>query len=101
MHADLELKKDAEIFEIAKAQVMARVEQVEVVKLLLSMDGIDPNKALADDGRTPLVMASEKNHVEVVKLLLSMDGIEPNKALTGDGATPLWQASCLGHVEVV
>jgi hypothetical protein len=52
------------------------------VGLLLACDGIDVNKAMTNDGTTPLFMAFQKGHTEVVGLLLACDGIDVNKAMT-------------------
>ncbi len=48
-----------------------------MVKLLVGMDGINPN--LKDNyGRTALLWAAKNENVAVVKLLVGMDGINPN-----------------------
>jgi len=63
----------------------------ENVKLLLSVEGIDVNKA-DNHGNTALILASHRGHTEVVKLLLSVEGIDVNKA-NNDGCTALFKAS--------
>ena len=72
---------------------------VGVVKYLLSLKGIDPNKP-ANKGSTPLFMACANGHKEVVSLLLADPRIDPNKP-KNDQSTPLWYASQNGHLVVV
>ena len=50
--------------------------------------GADVNKAAADDGVTPLVVACQNGHDTVVQLLVEA-GADVNKARTDDGVTPL------------
>ena len=70
-----------------------------MVKYLLSLKGIDPNKPM-DDGSTPFNLACQNGHKEVVSLLLADPRIDPNKP-DNDQRTPLWMASQDGHLEVV
>ena len=72
---------------------------VEVVKLLLSKEGIYINKP-TKIGETPLYIACMKGYVEVVKLLLDRDDIDVNLSPT-IGETPLFIASTVGHTAVV
>ena len=44
---------------------------VEVIGLLLAVEGVSVNQACTDDSDFPLYMACQKNHVEVVRLLLA------------------------------
>jgi len=80
---------------------------LEVVQLLLSTPGIEPNKAEPSEGLTPLFGASQEGHVDVVRELLSHPKTDPNQALTHDsfftkeGATPLLAASVKGNDAVV
>ena len=60
---------------------------IDVVKVLVSLPGIDINKADKDD-RTPLLEASDDGHTDVVKVLVSLPGIDINKANKYD-TTPL------------
>ena len=53
---------------------------LDVVRMLLSTEGIDPNRATKDGG-TPLYIACEKGHLDVVRMLLSTEGIETNRAM--------------------
>ena len=72
---------------------------LEVVRLLLSKEGIDINKP-AKNGLTPLIFASWKGHLEIVRVLLSKEGIDVNKP-KNEGITSLIIASFQGHLEVV
>ena len=51
---------------------------VGVVKYLLSLKGIDPNKPQNEEA-TPFYIACENGHKEVVLLLLADHRIDPNK----------------------
>eukprot|EP00740_Mantoniella_antarctica_P021007 CAMPEP_0198679328 /NCGR_PEP_ID=MMETSP1468-20131203/2517_1 /TAXON_ID=1461545 /ORGANISM="Mantoniella sp, Strain CCMP1436" /LENGTH=69 /DNA_ID=CAMNT_0044417869 /DNA_START=14 /DNA_END=220 /DNA_ORIENTATION=+ len=53
----------------------------------------------ADNGVTPLQMATQNGHLTVVKVLLEA-GADANKALN-DGFTPLQVAAQCGHPAVV
>ena len=64
---------------------------LEVVKLLLAVPGIDVNLE-GEDGRTPLHKASERGHLEVMKVLLRAPGIDVNRE-DKEGVTPLCDAS--------
>ncbi|KAG4427282.1 hypothetical protein IFR05_017235 [Cadophora sp. M221] len=72
--------------------------RVEVVKLLLATDGVNPT---SEDhcGQTPLSHAAEKGHEEVVKLLLDIPGVDPNEE-DYDLRTPLAHAAIGGHADV-
>ena len=71
----------------------------EFVELLLSIPGIDVNKAFSD-GMTPLHMAIQLGNVEIVNRLLSVTAIDVNKPMKDD-VTPLHMAIQLGNVEIV
>jgi serine/threonine-protein phosphatase 6 regulatory ankyrin repeat subunit B len=71
----------------------------EIVRVLLSCDGIDVNLGRAD-GVTPLYAACDRGWTEVVKLLAMQEDLDPNLT-TNDGATCLWVASQNGHLDVV
>jgi ankyrin repeat protein len=74
-----------------------------VVKLLLDMDGVDPDFK-DNSGQTPLSIAAKRGHEAVVKLLLTTNGVDPNSTCCGDypeGATPLWHAAMWGKEAVV
>ena len=47
--------------------------------MLLAKQGVDVNQA-ADDGDTPLFIASHNGHSEVVSMLLAKQGVDLNKA---------------------
>ncbi|KAF8982627.1 ankyrin repeat protein, partial [Cyathus striatus] len=50
---------------------------LEVAKLLLTQDGINPNIKENQNGLTPLHLAV-KNHINIVRLLLLHPDINPN-----------------------
>ena len=63
---------------------------IEIVKILLKIPGIDVNLA-DDDGETPIMLAIYGCNVEIVKLLLAVPGININwKNKNGD--TPIMLA---------
>ena len=51
--------------------VAAQEGKVEVVRLLLAVEGVSVNQARTDDGAFPLYVACQLNHVEVIRLLLA------------------------------
>ena len=51
----------------------------DVVKLLLTKDGVDINKAW-EKGGTPLYFACQNGHTAVVELLLTHGGVNVNQA---------------------
>ena len=67
--------------------------------MLLAKQGVKVNQA-ANDGATPLYIASQNGHAEVVSMLLAKQGVDVNQA-NNDGATPLYIVSLKGHAEVV
>lgn len=70
-----------------------------VVELLLKHKKIDVKQA-ANDGSTPLYIASQKGQSAVVELLLKHEKIDVNQA-ENQGATPFFIASVYGHSAVV
>ena len=61
------------------------------VKLLLTCDGVDPDKTENSCGQTPLWWATVFGDVEMVRLL-TQAGADPNKEAK-DGSTPIMMAS--------
>jgi len=59
----------------------------DIVKVLVSLPGIDINKADKNDV-TPLLVACYKGRTDIVKVLVSLPGIDINKASSND-RTPL------------
>jgi len=57
--------------------VACQAGHVGVVKYLLSLEGIDPNKP-ANGGTTPFFVTCQKGHKEVVSLLLADPSVDPN-----------------------
>ena len=72
----------------------------DVVKLLLTVAGMDINKADVH-GQTPLYTASCNGHAAIVDLLLAAAEIDVNKANHENEQTPLFIAACSGHEAVV
>ena len=72
---------------------------VDVVQLLLSVDGIQVHQG-DQDGYTPLHVASEEDNVKVLTALLSRKEIQITQA-ANSGATPLYVACRKGHGKVV
>ena len=70
-----------------------------VAIILSGCNGTDIN-TVDNDGKTPLILASQKGHSKVVELLLHEEDIEVNKVDSG-GKTPLIWASQEGHSNVV
>ena len=72
---------------------------LDVVRMLLSVDGIDPNRA---DARklAPVHTASDQGHLEIVRLLLTLPGLD---ITTEDkwGNTPEAWARKKGHTAIV
>ena len=69
------------------------------VKILLSCDGVDPNKPNKISGCTPLWLATAYGDVEMVRLLIQ-GGANPNKA-NNDGQTPFMIASRYGDMRKI
>ena len=70
--------------------------------MLLAKQGVDVNQA-ADDGDTPLYIASQNGHSEVVSMLLAKQGIDVNQAWKRserDLVTPLRAAIDRSHTEI-
>ncbi|KAN0072962.1 Ankyrin repeat-containing domain protein [Elaphomyces granulatus] len=84
----------------AVLQVAAEKGHVHLVKLLLKLDGIDPNY-VGDPWRiAPLVLAAKRGHTAIVELLLAAHNIEPD--IRGPGfSSPLLWACQMGHISVV
>ena len=76
-------------------QLAAKIGQVPHVKILLNVDGVDPNYG---DG-SAIHSAIQWGHSEIVELLLAVANINPN--VRYDDKTPLHQACELGHVSIV
>ena len=72
---------------------------VEIVKLLLERDDVNPDKP-SRYGETPLWWAAHNGHGEVAEILLKRDGVDPHRQHRY-GETPLQQAARNGHEEVV
>jgi len=68
------------------------------VKTLLS-SGAKPDKHVADDGSSALILASETGHCDIMYALLT-HGAVPDLCRK-DGASPLMGAAAGGHVDAV
>ncbi len=64
----------------------------------ISFSGVSVNKS-ADDGTTPLFVASQEGHTELVSLLIE-SGASVNLA-RDDNASPLFIACHEGHLDVI
>ena len=70
--------------------------------MLLAKQGVNVNQA-ADDGCTPLFIASQEGHSEVVSMLLAKQGVDVNQAWKRserDLITPLRAAIDRRHTEI-
>jgi hypothetical protein len=72
-----------------------------VVKLLLEVEGVDPDSKDTESGQTPLSWAAGNGHEAVVKLLLDTDGVDPDSKDTASDRTPLSWAAEKGREAVV
>ena len=52
---------------------------MDVMRTLLSTDGVDVNQAI-DDGSTPLLIVCQKCQVDVVRVLLRTTRVDVNQA---------------------
>ena len=78
--------------------IASRYGHTEVVRLLLTKDGIKVNKA--DDIRqTPLYMASEHGHTDIVRLLIDSSALVNQANMATD--TPLHTAVRFGCTDIV
>ena len=73
--------------------------RVEVVKYLLSLKEIDPNKP-TNEGVTPFFIACQEGHKEVVSMLLSDPRVDPMKP-ANEGSTPILVACQNGRKDAV
>ena len=69
-----------------------------VLRMLLSVDGIEPNRANANK-QTPVNIAADSGHLEVVRLLLSRPGLDITTEDTW-GTTPEAIAREKGHTAI-
>jgi ankyrin repeat protein len=69
-----------------------------VERLIATGAGVD--KAMTDNGSTPLFVAAQNGHLPVVERLIAA-GADVDKARTTDGTTPLFMAAHKGHTAIV
>ena len=79
--------------------MVCQKNHVEVIRLLLAVEGVSVNQACTDDGCFPLFIACQKNHVEVVRLLLAAQA-QVNQVKDG-GWSVCHIAAQNGHVQVL
>ena len=79
--------------------VACHQNRVEVVRLLLAVEGVSVNQARTIDGCFPLYIACQNNHVEVVRLLLAAQA-QVNQVTHG-GWSACHKAAGNGHVQVL
>ena len=72
---------------------------IEIVAILIEMEGYDSNKKDCVDN-TPLLLPAHNGHRCVVKYLLGRGDVAPDGPGKG-GQTPLWRAASNGHEGVV
>ena len=72
---------------------------IEIVAILIEMEGYDSNKKDCVDN-TPLLWAAHNGHKCVVAFLLGRGDAAPDEP-SRDGQTPLWRAASNGHEGVV
>jgi len=72
-----------------------------IVRMLLEREGLNPNTADTEYGRTPLWWAARHDQEGIVRMLLERADINPNTADTEYNKTPLWLAAERGHVGIV
>ncbi|OQE15156.1 hypothetical protein PENFLA_c033G07618 [Penicillium flavigenum] len=72
----------------------------EIVRRLLTTEGVDPDLADTNYGRTPLSWAAAKGHFEVVQLLLDSTGVDVSSRDFTYGRTPREWALAQKHSDV-
>ena len=78
-----------ETFQEFPLAVASLAGHMEVVRLLLAHERVDPQQGTTDTGGSALFCACRGGRTNVVGLLLSLDGVDVNQARSDDGATPL------------
>ena len=79
----------------------SNLRHLDIIKLILSQEGLDVNKERAKDGMNALLLAASNGHPDVLKLLLGNVNIDVNCADPDLGETSLYKASQKGHLKVV
>ncbi|CAG2247352.1 HARBI1 [Mytilus edulis] len=74
---------------------------INIVKLLLDREDIDPNKKNVYNGDTSLHSAARCGHLNIVQLLLERADIDPNRENKDNGDTPLHSAVSGGNVDII
>jgi ankyrin repeat protein len=85
---------------IAPVHSAARYSHVELMKVILSHEGIDVNLTTRYEAKTPLLIAASKGKSEIIGLLLAQPSTEVNAATWYNKDTPLHMAAKKGHVDV-
>ena len=73
----------------------------DVVRILLRLEGVNPNIADTEYDRAPLGWAARGGYVGVVMALLEREDVDPSAADAEYGQTPLWWAAKSGHEGIV
>ena len=74
---------------------------VDVLHILLEINGVNPNVSISDGKMTALYQACFEGHLNVVQVLLASDDIDVNQPDTDDETTPLYVACKNGHISIV
>ena len=82
-------------------QTAAEKGRVDLVELLLKVDGIDPNFEGGELQAAPLILAAEEGHSAIVELLLAAVNIDANVRNKHFDCTPLMYACRKGHISIV
>lgn len=75
----------------------------DIAQHILQIPGVDANKRVDNNYRSPLNEACENASLEVVELLKSVPGIDPNFASESSSGSsiPLVESCCMGITEIV
>jgi|GEM_PF-3366218 len=84
---------------IKGAFLLSNKDQIEIIKKIININGIDINK-IDNDGMTPFSLAVMSQNLEIIKLLSNQKEIDINKA-DNNGESPIDRAIKYGNIEIV